>query len=33
MGKKCKEKNYIRLNNHLIFIRTFNFLGVTLEFK
>jgi hypothetical protein len=32
-GKNCKEKNYNRLNNHLVVIRIFNFLGGRLEFK
>jgi hypothetical protein len=33
MEKKCKEKKNNRLNNHLVFIRIFNFLGGRLEFR
>jgi hypothetical protein len=32
MEKYYKEKNCNRLNNHLVFIRVYNFLGGRLEF-
>jgi hypothetical protein len=31
MEKNCKEKSYNRLNNYLVFIGIFNFLGGNFE--